>query len=76
MKKKDLIKNYKSKIKNLKFHNDLYFNKDNPEISDQEYDKLKREIIDLENSHVFLKKGDPSQNHQTLFPQINGTTRL
>ena len=36
MKKKDLIKNYKSKIKNLKFHNDLYFNKDNPEISDQE----------------------------------------
>ena len=56
MHEKDLIKNYKSKIKNLKFYNDLYFNKDNPEISDQEYDKLKREIIDLENSHVFLKK--------------------
>ena len=75
MKKKDLIKNYKSKIKNLKFHNDLYFNKDNPEISDQEYDKLKREIIDLENSHVFLKKIDKISNYVGA-PPLNKFKKL
>ena len=75
MKKKDLIKNYKSKIKNLKFHNDLYFNKNNPEISDQEYDKLKREIIDLENSHVFLKKIDKISNYVGA-PPLNKFKKL
>ena len=75
MKKKDLIKNYKSKIKNLKFHNDLYFNKDNPEISDQEYDKLKREIIDLENSHDFLKKIDKISNYVGA-PPLNKFKKL
>ncbi len=75
MKKKDLIKNYKSKIKNLKFHNDLYFNKDKPEISDQEYDKLKREIIDLENSHVFLKKIDKISNYVGA-PPLNKFKKL
>ena len=75
MKKKDLIKNYKSKIKNLKFHNDLYFNKDNPEISDQEYDKLKREIIDLENSHIFLKKIDKISNYVGA-PPLNKFKKL
>ena len=75
MKKKDLIKNYKSKIKNLKFHNDLYFNKDKPEISDQEYDKLKREIIDLENSHAFLKKIDKISNYVGA-PPLNKFKKL
>ena len=36
---------YKGLIKNLKKHNKLYFNNDNPQISDSENDKLKLEIL-------------------------------
>ena len=50
-----LIKNYKKKINELKKHNDLYFNQDKPLISDQDYDKLKNELIKLENNHNDLK---------------------
>ena len=51
-----LLKNYKKKISEIKKHNSLYFNHDNPKISDKEYDDLKKEIILLENKHLFLKK--------------------
>ncbi len=51
-----LIKNFKKKIAELKKHNDFYFNQDKPIISDQDYDKLKNELINLENSHNDLKK--------------------
>ena len=47
---------YKKKIREIKKHNNLYFNHDNPNISDKEYDDLKKEIILLENKHLFLKK--------------------
>ncbi len=54
--KSEIINQYKKKIILLKKHNKLYFNKDNPKITDAEYDKLKREIVDLEEQHSFLKK--------------------
>ena len=54
--KNTLLKKYKQKISEIKKHNNLYFNHDNPKISDKEYDDLKREIIILENKHLFLKK--------------------
>ena len=41
----EIIDRYKEKIRLLKKHNKLYFNKDNPEISDAEYDSLKKEIV-------------------------------
>ena len=57
MKKKDeIIKKYKKNIDNLKIHNDLYFNKDKPKITDYEYDKLKLEILTLESKYKYLKK--------------------
>lgn len=34
--------------KELKYHNDLYYNKDNPEIDDFTYDKMMRELEDIE----------------------------
>ena len=51
-----LLKDYKKKIKDLIKHNNLYFNHDDPKISDQEYDDLKKELILLEKKHSFLKK--------------------
>ncbi|MDC0903119.1 NAD-dependent DNA ligase LigA [Pelagibacteraceae bacterium] len=55
-----IINKYKKKINLLKKHNKLYFNKDNPEISDAKYDDLKKEIVDLEKENKFLKKHDLS----------------
>ena len=46
---------FKKKIAELKKHNLYYFNKDNPVISDKDYDELKKEIINLQEKHQFLK---------------------
>ena len=62
MKKSEILKIYKNKVKELKKHNFLYFNKDNPKISDAEYDKLKEELIKLEESNSSLKKLNLLQN--------------
>ena len=44
MKNRNLIKkDYFAKIKELKKHNQHYYEKSNPKISDAEYDKLKKE---------------------------------
>ena len=57
MKNKDeILKKYNEKLSNLKKHNKFYFTDDNPKISDAEYDKIKKEIIDLEKKFDFLKK--------------------
>ncbi len=50
------IKDFKEQIKKLKRHNELYFNQDNPEISDSAYDNLKKKLIELENKYYFLKR--------------------
>ena len=55
MKENVLKKNYKKKINELKLHNRLYFDENSPKISDKEYDKLKKEIIELEKKFSFLK---------------------
>ena len=63
MKKNELKRKYKSKIKNYVYHNKQYFEKNNPQISDSEFDKLKSEIIDLEKKYNFLDdKNSPSKN--------------
>ena len=51
-----IISKYKKKINLLKKHNKLYFTKDNPEITDFQYDDLKKEILELEKKNNFLKK--------------------
>ena len=51
-----IINNYKKKINLLKKHNKLYFDKDNPKISDSEYDNLKKEILEFEKKNNFLLK--------------------
>ena len=48
--------------KELKRHNKLYHTLDNPEISDQEYDVLFKELVALENQYPeFITKDSPTQ---------------
>ncbi len=54
--KKEIISKFKKKINQYKKYNELYFTKDNPAISDEKFDNLKQEILDLENQHKFLSK--------------------
>ena len=58
------IKNiYLKKIQLLKTYNKFYFQDSNPSVSDQEYDNLKIEILELEKNYEFLKhKDSPSEN--------------
>ncbi len=53
---------FKKKISEIKRHNDFYFNKDRPVISDKDYDNLKKEIIELQNKYKFLKDQKPLEN--------------
>ena len=52
---KNIKKNYISKINEFKKHNKLYYEDSSPKISDNEFDILKKEIIDLEKKYSFLK---------------------
>ncbi len=58
MDKKKILEDYNKKIKELKKHNEAYFNKNNPLISDSEYDNIKQQIIFLENKYSFLSNKD------------------
>ena len=63
MKKEKIKELYQSKIKKFNHYNFLYFEKNNPEVSDAEFDKLKNEILELEKEHRFLKSNEsPSKS--------------
>ena len=57
-----LLKIHQSKIKNLKKHNNYYYNNDSPLINDFEYDKIKKELLELEDKFPFLKKNESVSN--------------
>ena len=54
--KNKIIKLYKEKIQELLKFNKAYFEKDNPIISDFEFDELKKELFQLAKKYPFLKK--------------------
>ena len=57
MKNKNIIINqFKKKTESLKNHNKLYFSEDSPQISDSEYDQLKKDALNLQKKYPFLKK--------------------
>ena len=61
--KKSINKNYVDKIKKLHKHNELYFSKNNPLITDKEYDELKKSILELEEKYSYLNhEYSPSKN--------------
>ena len=58
-----IVKKYLEKIRLLQKYNRHYYDKDKPIISDQEFDLLKNDIIDLEKKYSFLKnKLSPSKS--------------
>ena len=62
MQRKEVEKAYIDKINQLKKHNKAYFIKDNPILSDSDYDSLKKEILEFEKKYKYLKdKSSPSQ---------------
>ena len=58
MKNSLIRKNYLKKIKLIHKFNSHYYDKDKPIVTDQKYDLLKKEILNLENQHDFLKNKD------------------
>ena len=56
--RESIKKSYIDKIKKINKHNELYYSKDKPLITDKEYDDLKKEILELENNYTYLKNKD------------------
>ena len=77
---KNLIKKqYFEKIKLINYYNKKYYSENLSIISDAEYDKLKKEILDLENKNIFLQHKDspskivgykPSKNFQKVLHKV------
>ena len=68
---KEIQKYYKKKIKELTKHNKLYFENSSPEISDKDYDEIKKEILDLEKKYIFLKSDLSPSNSLGYEPSKN-----
>jgi len=63
MSKNLIIKDYLGKISLLQKYNKNYYDRDKPVVSDQQFDLLKKNIIDLENEYQFLKsKESPTRS--------------
>ena len=61
MDKEKVKKRYLNKINIMQEHNKAYYDQNKPVITDQEFDNLKKEIIELEKKSPFLKnKNSPS----------------
>ena len=53
--KKKIEKEYNKKIKKLVELNKFYYDQNNPIVDDRVYDALKKEILELESKHSYLK---------------------
>ena len=63
MEKKKIKNLYNSKVNLLKKYNEHYFDKNNSLVSDNEYDEIKKEVLDLENNFSYLNSEySPSQS--------------
>ena len=69
---KDLIKkDYKKKIDLYNYYSQKYFDENRSEISDSEFDVLKKDIIELENKYKFLKSKKSPQIKVGHLPSKN-----
>ncbi|MFA7193506.1 MAG: NAD-dependent DNA ligase LigA [Candidatus Paceibacterota bacterium] len=58
---KEAKKQWNALKKTIEKHRDLYYTKESPEISDEEYDALEREILAIEEQFPNFKKDSPTQ---------------
>ena len=56
--KKEIEKDYKKKIRLIKYYNKFYYDKSKPAVPDSTYDELKRDILKLEKIYDFLNSKD------------------
>ncbi|MDB4613591.1 NAD-dependent DNA ligase LigA [Candidatus Pelagibacter sp.] len=75
MEKKKIQIEYSKKISLISKFNKFYYDDNNPKVTDQKYDKLKKEILELEKKYKFLKSNrspskvvgfKPSKNFQKI----------
>jgi len=71
MNKKEILREYKAKIKQLKKFDLYYYDKSRPLVSDQIYDNFKKEILSLEKKNYFLKSKDSPQKLVGYKPSKN-----
>ena len=63
MNKKELSKLYNEKINLINKYNKFYYDNSKPIVSDNQYDLIKKQILDLEKKHSFLNSPkSPSKN--------------
>ena len=68
----EIKEKYEKLRKEIEKHNNLYYNEDNPIISDMEYDKLIRELRDLEETNPNLKVEYEIKNSKVGFGNEKG----
>jgi len=62
-KNKNIISQINSLKEKIQYHNELYYNQDNPKISDYEYDQLLLELKKLEEDNPdYINENSPTQN--------------
>ncbi len=59
--------------KEVERHNKYYYDEDNPIISDPEYDKLMKELQNIENSYPYLREKYSSENEVSPTEKIGGS---
>ena len=75
MNKKKIKAEYNQKINLLNKFNKFYYIDNNPKVTDQKYDELKKEIILLEKSILFLNRKNLHQislvlSHQKILKKL------
>lgn len=59
----DDLKRYEELVKTIEYHNDRYYNQDDPKISDYEYDMMMKELKKIEKDHPeFVTPNSPTQH--------------
>ena len=71
MKSSEIRKKYNKKINEYKKQSHLYYNESNPTITDSQFDKLKKEIIELEKKHKFLRSNNSPTKSIGSIPSKN-----
>ena len=75
MNKKKIQTEYSKKINLINELNKFYYDDNNPKVTDQKYDELKKQILELEKNYKFLKSNrspskvvgfKPSKNFQKI----------